>query len=210
MKLKFALGLALALSGLPALAQQQMIANPAIDPATVAELQQKITDLEVQLSGAKEFVASRGPDILELSDKIENADADTQKIIDDLKALVDEFKTGSDIQMAVQNSMQDVKGYIDQFRAGTEAQQAAAASLTETLGTMEAIDDRRNDLVGKALAEIRRLEAMKGDLVALRIAGAFAEMASLYDEMVAQFEATVDETIEVSDSLENLTLLPVQ
>ena len=191
-------------------AQQQIILNPAINPETVAELQQKITDLETQLSGAKDFVASRKPDLLDQQARIENADSDTQKIIDDLYGLVDEFKTGSEIQLAVQKSMQDVKTYIDDFRAGSPAQQAAAASLSDTLERMEATDANRNDLVGRALSEIRRLEAMKGDLVALRIAGAFKEMADLYDQMVAQFESTVDETIELSDSLENLTQMPVQ
>lgn len=209
MKHLVAAGLLLALATAPAQAQQTVI-NPAIDPGTVATLQQKIVDLEVQLTSAKDFVASRKPELLTLSEKIENADADTQKIIDDLKALVDEFKTGSDIQSAVQASMQDVKVYIDEFRAGTPSQQAAAASLLETLQGMERTDARRNDLVGKALAEIRRLEAMKRDLVAHRIAGAFKEMEDLYDAMVTEFEATVDQTIEVSDLLESLTELPVQ
>ncbi|MEM7439424.1 MAG: hypothetical protein AAF393_07485 [Pseudomonadota bacterium] len=202
-------GFVAALAAAPVSAQET-IANPAIDADRVAALTQKISDLEEQLAAAKEFVGTRKTEVVELSDKIKNADADTQRIIDDLKALVEEFKTGSEIQLAVEGSMQDVKGYIDKFRAGTAAQQAAAASLQESLGSMEETDAKRNDLVGKALSEIRRLEANKEDLVALRIAGAFGEMAKIYDQMVAEFEATVNQTIEVSDSIESMTQLPVQ
>lgn len=202
--------LAMALTPPTAVFAQDLIANPAISPETVEELQAKIADLEAKLADAKDFVGTRKPDLLELKDKIANADEDTKKIIDDLTALVDQFKTGSEIQVAVRDSMEDVKGFIDQFRAGTEAQQKAADSLTETLASMEATDAKRNELVGKALSEIRRLESMKGDLVALRIAGSFKEMAVLYDTMVAEFEATVDQTIAVSDSIESMTLLPVQ
>lgn len=209
MKHPLVIGLMVALATAPAFAQETIV-NPAINPETIAALQQKIASLETQLGEAKEFVSARKPELIDLSTKIENADADTQRIIDDLKALVDEFKTGSDIQMAVERSMQDVKAYIDEFRAGSEAQQAAAAQLRDALVSMEETDADRNELVGKALTEIRRLEAMKKDLVALRIAGAFVAMAELYDKMVQEFEVTVNATIDVSNSLENITQLPVQ
>lgn len=209
MKHPLVIGLIVALATAPAFAQETIV-NPAINPETIAALQQKIASLETQLGEAKEFVSARKPELIDLSTKIENADADTQRIIDDLKALVDEFKTGSDIQMAVERSMQDVKAYIDEFRAGSEAQQAAAAQLRDALVSMEETDADRNELVGKALTEIRRLEAMKKDLVALRIAGAFVAMAELYDKMVQEFEVTVNATIDVSNSLENITQLPVQ
>lgn len=210
MKNLLAIGCSVVIFATPVLAQTQgVMANPAISAETVAQLQAKIAELEVQMTSAKDFVGTRKPELLELGAKVANADADTQKIIDDLTALANEFKTGSEIQLAVEKSMQDVKAYIDQFRAGTAAQQAAAASLTETLTQMEVTDQSRNDLVGKALTEIRRLEAMKGDLVALRIAGAYAEMGALYDQMVAEFGATVDATIAVSNALESATTLPV-
>lgn len=203
------LGFALALAMTPAIAQQTIL-NPAISPETITELQLKISELETRLTDAKGFVAERKPDLIDLQAKITNADDDTQKIIDELNALVDQFKTGSDIQVAVEASMQDVKGYIDKFRAGSPAQQAAAQSLTTSLESMEATDGKRNEVVGNALAQVRKLEAMKGDLVALRIAGAFEDMAKLYDEMVSEFETTVDQTIDVSDAIESLTVLPVQ
>ena len=202
-----AIGFSIAMLATPALAQDVM-ANPAINPETFAQLQGKIAELEKRLAGAKEFVDKRKPELLQLKDKIDNADADTQKVIDDLNALVNEFKTGSEIQLAVEKSMQDVRGYIDKFRAGSAAQQAAAASLTETLATMEKADARRNDQVGKALTEIRRLEAMKGDLIAFRIAGAFAEMGALYDEMIDEFGTAIDATKAVSDALQSATTLP--
>ena len=189
---------------------QLLITNPAISPETVEELHEKITALETQLQGAQAFVSARQPELLELKDKIDNADEDMQIIIGDLRSLVDKFKTGSEIQVAVQSSMQDVKRYIDEFRAGSEAQQTAAESLKVSLASMEETDDKRDDLVERALREIRRLEAMKSDLVALRIAGAFKEMADLYDTMVSEFEATVNQTIDVSDSIEGITQLPVQ
>ncbi len=207
MRYLLAIGFSIAMLATPALAQDVM-ANPAINPETFAQLQGKIAELEKRLAGAKEFVDKRKPELLQLKDKIDNADADTQKVIDDLNALVNEFKTGSEIQLAVEKSMQDVRGYIDKFRAGSAAQQAAAASLTETLATMEKADARRNDQVGKALTEIRRLEAMKGDLIAFRIAGAFAEMGALYDEMIDEFGTAIDATKAVSDALQSATTLP--
>ena len=207
MRYLLAIGFSIAMLATPALAQDVM-ANPAINPETFAQLQGKIAELEKRLAGAKEFVEKRKPELLQLKDKIDNADADTQKVIDDLNALVNEFKTGSEIQLAVEKSMQDVRGYIDKFRAGSAAQQAAAASLTETLATMEKADARRNDQVGKALTEIRRLEAMKGDLIAFRIAGAFAEMGALYDEMIDEFGTAIDATKAVSDALQSATTLP--
>ena len=212
---KTLLALALSSVAFTATAQEETlpnstILNPAIEMSTIEALQQQIVDLEVQLAVSTEFVKSRSPGILELRDKIQNADADTQRIIDDLRALADQFKTGSAIQVVIRDSMEDVKGYIDEFRAGSAAQQAATASLQATLDNMQAVDQRRNDAVGQALAEIRRLEEMKDDLVALRIAGAFNEMETLYDEMVAQFETTVIATKALSDNLESLTVLPVQ
>jgi|GEM_PF-4781713 len=211
MKLLRNISIILTLTATPIYAQTaEVIANPAINPETVQDLQQKIADLELQLSGAQQFVAERKPELLDLNDKVANADRDTQKIIDDLKLLVAEFKTGSDVQLAVESSMQDVKGYIDQFRAGSDAEQQAAESLQASLKIMETTDERRNVAVGDLLAEIRRLEAMKGDLVAYRIAGSFGAMAKLYDEMVSEFEATVTETIELNDALESVVTLPVQ
>tara|TARA_B110000503_G_scaffold141828_1_gene236552 strand:- start:824 stop:1468 length:645 start_codon:yes stop_codon:yes gene_type:complete len=212
---KTLLALALSSVAFTATAQEETlpnstILNPAIEMSTIEALQQQIVDLEVQLAVSTEFVKSRSPGILELRDKIQNADADTQRIIDDLRALADQFKTGSAIQVVIRDSMEDVKGYIDEFRAGSAAQQAATASLQATLDNMQAVDQRRNDAVGQALAEIRRLKEMKDDLVALRIAGAFNEMETLYDEMVAQFETTVIATKALSDNLESLTVLPVQ
>ena len=205
-----ALGLALFfLSDFSARAQE-LITNPAISPETVAELHEKITALQTQLQGAQEFISTRQPELLELKAKIDNADEDMEKIIGDLRSLVDKFKTGSEIQVAVQSSMQDVKRYIDEFRAGSAAQQTAAESLKVSLASMDETDAKRDDLVERALREIRRLEAMKSDLVALRIAGAFQEMADLYDRMVSEFEATVNQTIDVSDSIEGITRLPVQ
>ena len=205
-----ALSLALFLFSNSSTNAQLLITNPAISPETVEELHEKITALETQLQGAQAFVSARQPELLELKDKIDNADEDMQIIIGDLRSLVDKFKTGSEIQVAVQSSMQDVKRYIDEFRAGSEAQQTAAESLKVSLASMEETDDKRDDLVERALREIRRLEAMKSDLVALRIAGAFKEMADLYDTMVSEFEATVNQTIDVSDSIEGITQLPVQ
>ena len=189
---------------------QVLITNPAINPETVAELHDKITALQTQIKEAQDFVSARQPDLLDLKAKIDNADEDMQKIISDLRIFVDEFKTGSEIQVAVQSSMQDVKRYIDEFRAGSDAQKAAAESLKISLASMEETDAKRDDLVGKALLEIRRLEAKKSDLVALRIAGAFEEMADLYDTMVSEFEVTVNQTIDVSDSIEGIIRLPVQ
>ena len=205
-----ALGFALFFVSNSSTQAQELITNPAISPETVAELHEKITALQTQLLGAQEFVSSRQPDLLDLKAKIDNADEDMQKIISDLRNLVDTFRTGSEIQIAVQSSMQDVKRYIDEFRAGSEAQQTAAESLKVSLASMDETDAKRDDLVEKALREIRRLEAMKSDLVALRIAGAFEEMADLYDSMVSEFEATVNQTIDVSDSIEGITRLPVQ
>jgi chromosome segregation ATPase len=204
------LALVLALSSAPQVFAQDFIPNPAIGVETVEELQAKIADLEAKMADAKDFIGTRQPDLLELKDKIANADDDTTKIITDLKALAEQFQTGSDIQIAVRDSMEDVQGFIDQFRAGTPAQQKAAESLAETLVSMQATDAKRNELVGQALAQVRKLETMKGDLVALRIAGSFQEMAALYDTMVSEFEATVNQTVDVSTAIESMTLLPVQ
>jgi chromosome segregation ATPase len=209
MKILLAFGFTAAMIALPIAVQaQEVMSNPAINAETVAELQTKIAALEARIIATKVFVNSRKPDVLKLSEKIANADEDTQKIIDELNALVNEFKTGSEIQLAVEKSMQDVRLYIDKFRAGTAAQQAAAASLTETLTKMEATDASRNKQVGEALKEIRRLEAMKGDLVALKIAGSFAEMAALYDGMVKEFGVTLAETADLANALESVTMLP--
>ena len=209
MKILLAFGFTAAMIALPIAVQaQEVMSNPAINAETVAELQTKIAALEARIIATGAFVNSRKPDVLKLSEKIANADEDTQKIIDELNALVNEFKTGSEIQLAVEKSMQDVRLYIDKFRAGTAAQQAAAASLTETLTKMEATDASRNKQVGEALKEIRRLEAMKGDLVALKIAGSFAEMAALYDGMVKEFGVTLAETADLANALESVTMLP--
>ena len=206
----FAIGIALFFLSNSSTQAQELITNPAISPETVEELHEKITTLQTQLQGAQEFISARKPDLLDLKAKIDNADEDMEKIIGDLKSLVDKFKTGSEIQVAVQSSMQDVKRYIDEFRAGSAAQQTAAESLKASLASMDETDAKRDDLVERALREIRRLEAMKSDLVALRIAGAFQEMANLYDRMVSEFEATVNQTMDVSDSIEGITRLPVQ
>lgn len=189
---------------------QETILNPAIDQETIAQLQQQVVELEQKLAASRDFVDERSDELFTQRDKIENADADTQKIIDDLTALADAFKTGSQVQIAVRDSMEDVEAFIDDFRAGSPAQQAAAAQLQDTLNSMRETDNRRNEAVGRALTEIRRLEAMKGDLVALRIAGAFGEMERLYDQMVTDFEARVDEAAALADSVETLTVLPVQ
>lgn len=212
---KTALIVAISSIGFVASAQEStlpdsMILNPAIEVSTIEALQQQIANLESQLANSTEFVNSRRSNLLDLRDKIENADADTQRIINDLNALADQFKTGSEIQVAIRDSMEDVEAYIDEFRAGSAAQQAAAAQLQRTLENMRAVDERRNEAVGQALTEIRRLEEMKDDLVALRIAGAFEEMGTLYDEMVTQFETTVSDTAALADNLESLTVLPVQ
>lgn len=189
---------------------QDTVNNPAISAETVETLNAQIKSLEAQIVKAGTFVTDRSPDLLDLNQKIKFADEDTQRIIDDLKALVATFKTGSEIQVAVQDSMQDVKGYIDDFREGSDAQKKAAESLIKTLKQMEDADAKRDELVAEALGEIRRLEAMKGDLVALKIAGAFKEMADLYDKMVKEFGDTVAETKATADAIQSMTQLPVQ
>ena len=85
MKRSLTLGFALALVLSPPVFAQDVINNPAISVETVEELQAKIADLEAKLADAQDFVSTRQPDLLELREKIANADNDTTKIIAELQ-----------------------------------------------------------------------------------------------------------------------------
>ena len=176
-----------------------------IAPETVTKLAEEVAALRTQIAASNEF-ASKGADILTKQKAlIDNAPADTEKMIADLESLIDKFKVGSPTANLVQQSMQDMKLQIDKFRAGSEVQKKAADKIRDALASVEASDKDRDRLVGEAMAAVTKLRASKDDLIALQIAGAYTEMADVYRGMLNDFSATVDGANNVVDGISRAT-----
>lgn len=181
---------------LAAPAQAQLIADE-----TVQTLSQQVAALRETLSTTTEMVTSNQERVNELEYVAQNASAVTDEMMADMQALIDAFNTESDYFATIQAAKIDIKTKIDEFREGTDAQKRAAEILRERLAEFETIDDRRDDLVGRAMAVHRNLAVQKLDLEALLIVEAYTEMSKLFTQMLDEVEVAVEEAEQVNDSL---------
>jgi len=180
----------------------------AISSETLDELKARIDTLREKISNAQLVINESKPRIGELEYMIENAGPIAEKMVADLQELVEQYKTGSDIERSLQKAKDDIKINIDRFREGSEVQQRAAERLRGSLKTFEDIDDRRDQLVGRAMAEVRSLSARRDDIEAIVIAEAYEELAGVYEGMLNGFETTVVEAEGISQAISDVSGLP--
>lgn len=174
-----------------------------INKDTLSSLQERVRALQDSIEASNIVIEESRPRIQELEYIRDNATEITEKMISDMQNMVDTFKAGSEYHESIQTAKVDIQERVDKYREGTKNQKLAAAKLGERLADFDAIDDRRDALVGRALASIRGLEIQREDLEALLIVEVYDEMAIVFTEMLDGFEDTVNEAEAMNAALIN-------
>ncbi|MEC9434741.1 MAG: hypothetical protein VYD87_17695 [Pseudomonadota bacterium] len=182
----------------------------ALSTETVSQLMERVDSLKARVATSGQLVEESRPLVLEKEKAITEAPQIADKMIADLEAYVDQLKTGSEIYESIQRSGLEIQTYIDKFREGTDVQKQAAEALRVSLESIRESDARRDELVGKALAEIRKLKASKDDIVALMVVKDAQALASLYKTMIDDFETTVDEVSSFNKDLAKAAGVPTE
>jgi chromosome segregation ATPase len=180
-----------------ALAQQAPVARE-----TIEALEARVTALKERIESSGKLIASKRQQVETLQRNISAAAKDTDLLIAKFKEMAAEFQTGGATHTSMTNALVEIDKYIIRFKGGSKLQREAAKSLEASRDTIKAADGRRNALLERALAEIRKLEANKQDIEALIVVGNYKALAAVYTEMLDGFEAVVNEATAVNRGID--------
>ena len=180
-----------------ALAQQAPVARE-----TIAALEARVVALKERIESSGKLIASKRKEVEALEKNIAAAAKDTDLLISKFKEMAAEFQTGGATHKSMTNALVEIDKYIVRFQGGTQLQREAAKSLEASKDIIKAADGRRNALLERALAEIRKLEANKQDIEALIVVGNYKALAAVYTQMLDGFEAVVNEATAVNRGID--------
>ena len=103
----------------------------------------------------------------------------------------------------MKNAQTEIEKYIREFDGGTPTEQRFAKELAASRDSIKAADGRREVLLDKALAEVRKLESNKRDIKALIIGRSYRELAKVFTAMLDNFEGVVSEASDVNNGIAN-------
>lgn len=178
---------------------------------TISTLSQQVEVLRTQLGASLVVIADNRQRVDEIDYIIANAPAVTEQMIADLQTLVDSFSTESAYYQSIQSAREDIGARIDRYRASpSEIQKQAAETLAIRLEEFEAIDQRRDELVGRALASMRGLSISKDDLEALIVVEAYTDLRDVFTEMLDSYEQAVVEAEGMNTQLSDAAGIEVE
>jgi len=178
------------------------VTGQVIDQGTLDALKAEVLELRQRLDEASSTLESGKAIVNDQKRIIDEAPQIAQDMIDDLEGLVEEFRVGSEVHSGIQEAKEDLGRRIDEWReSDSEIRREAADDLRKELDRLEATDGQRDQYVGKAMAEIRRLNAQKADLEAIIVVGAYQTLVDEYAQMVDGFAVAVDSATQLNDQI---------
>lgn len=180
----------------------------ALQPDTVTGLASQVSALRASLDDSKAFIEAQRPRVEELEYIRDNSAQITDEMIADLQEQIDFYKAGSEYHTSIQTAKTDLQARIDKWSQGSDAQKRAAEILTGTLGEFDALDVRRDDLVGRALSAKGGLELARDDIEALLVVEAYQELSVIFTDMLDSFEQNVSDAEALNSALIDVSGIP--
>jgi chromosome segregation ATPase len=173
-----------------------------VSPEIITALEARVAALKERIEASGALIASKRRQVETIEKNIATAAQDTELLIAKFKEMAAEFQTGGATHKSMTNALTEIEKYILEFKEGTPTERNVAKGLEASRDNIKNADARRNDLLEKALAEIRKLEANKRDIRALIIGRKYKELAEVYTEMLNGFEAVVNEATAVNSGID--------
>jgi hypothetical protein len=181
------------------------LAEIDIDTA-MQNIADNVKTLEAEIVKTKAKFDESEPLIVKSKEDALNAEADTDKMIAEMEALIARFEQGSETDKVIKEAKEALQLDIDKYRADPDPTiQGLVSDFQESMKKLDENDAERDKYVGIAKAEIRKLKSQKRILIVMRKAAAYRKIAKVYSDMLTSFKATVDSASTVTKSLESTT-----
>lgn len=181
------------------------------DQETISQMAEQVAALQASIADSKMMIEESRSRIEENEYIIENAATIAGEMITDLGEQIDYYKAGSEFHQSLEKAKADLQDRITRWGADeSAAKQKAAKMLGEVLTDFEAIDDRRDDLVNRALIAKSGLEITKDDIEVLLVVEAYDDLRTTFNDMLNTFDTTVVGAEQLNADLSEQAGLPVE
>lgn len=174
----------------------------AVGKETVNSLAKQVEELQKQIESTNSFIEDSRARVNELTDLTKNPEEFTEKLIAEMDQMINSFQTGSEYALTINNAITGIQGKIEEYGSSTsEFRKKMAKELGVTLSDFNNINQRRDNLVARAINEKDRLKVRRKDLEAAITVSAYKHMRDIFTAMLDGVESSVNKAKEMNDAV---------